>query len=110
MAAAEEAGEFPGIPAARFISDVPGALGGRDPGALLQELQAQYQNYKMLEQRLMQARQRMQTKVRAPERLEPPPRAPPNVWQGTEGGRLPAQLGRGGGEGGGRLPCTCASP
>jgi len=63
MAAAEEAGEFPGIPAARFISDVPGALGGRDPGALLQELQAQYQNYKMLEQRLMQARQRMQTKV-----------------------------------------------
>ena len=110
MAAGEEAGEFPGIPAARFISDVPGALGGRDPGALLQELQAQYQNYKMLEQRLMQARQRMQTKVRAPERLEPPPRAPPNVWQGTEGGRLPAQLGRGGEEGDGRLPCTCASP
>ena len=53
-----------GIPAAQFISDVPGALKGRDPGQLLQELQSQYQNYKMLEQRLMQARQRMQTKVR----------------------------------------------
>ena len=103
MAAGEE---FPGIPAARFISDVSGALEGRDPGALLQELQAQYQNYKMLEQRLMQARQRMQTKVCARAGAPGPPSPPPPPhprkicsW-GTEGGRIPFRLGGRGGWGG----------
>ena len=52
-----------GIPSATFLADIEKELEGRDTDEVLKKLQENYQNYKLLEQKLMQQKVALKSKL-----------------------------------------------
>ena len=51
------------IPVAQFIEDVESFLDGKDPDVVVRALQERYQQYKLVEAKLLQNRVRLQAKL-----------------------------------------------